>query len=184
MSSDCFLEGNSPKEITAFNNKAFVKELIVKCPMWFSIVNGACSISSKSPGEKHRRSFNVISVATSVLARFRNAKLSALAYRISMLLLHDGLSHFDIKRLNHLGVCMLPDSSIELQRKMGTSADAKVILWKESVEDVLRAQLFLGEILQKQFLCMNDEHATEAADMKEDVLKGYLIPHTNSGSLD
>ena len=41
-------------------------------------------------------------------------------------------------------------------------------------EDVLRAQSFLGEILQKQFLCKNDEHATEAADMKEDVLKGYL----------
>ena len=94
--------------------------------MWVSIVNGACGMSSKSPEEKRRRSFNVISVATSVLARFRNARLSALAYRISMLLLHDGLSYFDIKRLNHLGVCMSPDSSIELQRKMGTSSDAKV----------------------------------------------------------
>ena len=69
-----------------------------------------------------------------MLALFRNAKLSALAYRISMLLLHGGLSYFDIKRLNHLGVCMSPDSSIELQRKMGTSSDAKVLLWKESVK--------------------------------------------------
>lgn len=144
--------------------------------MWFSIVNGACGMSSKSQDEKRRRSFNVISVATSVLARFRNAKLSALAYRISMLLLCGGLIYFDIKRLNHLGICMSPDSSIELQRKMGTSSDAKVLLWKESVEDVLMAQSFVDEILQKQFSCKNDEHATdqEAADVKEEVLKGYL----------
>ena len=127
----------------------------------------------KSQDKKRRRSFNVISVATSVLAKFRNLKLSALAYRISMVLLHGGLSYLDIKRLNRLGICMSPDSSIELQRKMGLSSDAKVLFWKKSVEDDLTAQTFLSEIIQKQLLCKNEEHATGSAELKEEALKGY-----------
>lgn len=35
LSSDCLLKDNSPKEITAFTNEAFVKELNVKCYVVF-----------------------------------------------------------------------------------------------------------------------------------------------------
>jgi hypothetical protein len=85
-------------------------------------------------------SFNVIAVATSVLSRFRNPTLSALAFWISMILLHGGLSYLDIKQLNHLGICMSPDSIVELQWKIGTSSDAKVHVSKKSIEDILTPQ--------------------------------------------
>ena len=130
LSSDCLLKGNSPKETTAFANDAFVNELRVKSPLWFSIVSAAFGMLGKSQDKKRRRWFNVISVATSVLAKFRNAKLSALAYRISMVLLHGGFSYLDVLRLNRLGICMSPDFSIELQRKMG--------LLKFSLEEISR----------------------------------------------
>jgi hypothetical protein len=80
LSSDCLLKGISPKEITAFNNESFVEELSVKCPMWHSAVNGACGMLLNPGEEKRKMSFNVIAVATSVLSRFRNPTLSALAF--------------------------------------------------------------------------------------------------------
>ena len=140
LSSDCLLKGISPKEITAFNNESFVEELSVKCPMWHSAVNGACGMLLNPGEEKRKMSFNVIAVATSVLSRFRNPTLSALAFWISMILLHGGLSYLDIKQLNHLGICMSPDSIVELQWKIGTSSDAKVHVSKKSIEDILTPQ--------------------------------------------
>lgn len=171
LSSDCLLKGISPKEITTFSNENFLEELRVKSPLWYSVVNGACGMLCNPAEAKRKRACNVIAVATSLLARFRNPKLSAVAYRVSMILLHGGLSYVDIKRLNHLGICMSPDSIVELQRKMGASSDAKVQIWKKSIEDILTAKYLVTEIIQRQF--QEDKDVTETADLNEEVIKGY-----------
>lgn len=83
LSSDSLLKGIFPEEITAFNNGILVKEISVKCPLWHSAVNGACGLLLHQSDEKRKRATNVIAVATSVLAKFRNPCLSALAYSLN-----------------------------------------------------------------------------------------------------
>ena len=92
---------------------------------------------------------NEIALATAVVARARNPKMSTVAYRISNLLIHSGATFQDITRLNKLGVCMCPKSTIEIQRSMGKHFDAKVLHWKSSIEDNKNA-ILLNEILEKQ----------------------------------
>ena len=45
----------------------------------------------------------------------RNAKASAAHYRISTITFHSGVKHDDLTRLNHIGVCMSPDSIVNMQ---------------------------------------------------------------------
>ena len=47
---------------------------------------------------------NSMALASSVTARVRNNTMSALAYRVSCVLFHSGVSHQDLIRLNHLGI--------------------------------------------------------------------------------
>lgn len=44
LSSESILKGTSPEELSAFNNKIFLHEVSVKCPLWFSSINGACAV--------------------------------------------------------------------------------------------------------------------------------------------
>ena len=87
-----------------------------------------------------------MALATSVLARVRNAKLSALAYRISTVLFHGGLRMADMIHLNHLGVGMSLSRVINLQKQMGMGSNSKVLIWKKSMEEVLGAVRFLQEV--------------------------------------
>ena len=114
-------------------------------------MNGACgtlpqtSTCTSSPNRVDRAT-NAMALATSALARCRNAMLSAYAYRISLILFKSGASYYDRVRLNRLGICMSPESVVNLRKKMGLSTDAKVILWKKSVEENLKAQNFIKEV--------------------------------------
>ena len=55
-------------------------------------------------------------------------QLSAYAYHLSMILFHASEKYDDILRLNHLGVCMPPQSAVNLQRQMGENFNAKVLI--------------------------------------------------------
>ena len=58
----------------------------------------------------------------------------AVAYRISIILFHSGVSFKDFGQLNHLGVCMTHKSMITLQQRMGENFDHKAIIWQKSIE--------------------------------------------------
>ena len=126
-------------------------------------------------------SINEIALATAIVARARNPKMSAVAYRISNLLIHSGATFQDITRLNKLGVCMCPKSTIEIQRSMGKHFDAKVLNWKSSIEDNKNAILLLNEILEKQTPLLEEDSmdlGTEF-DLREVTIKSYKYfnPH-------
>lgn len=83
-----------------------------------------------------------------------------------MVLFHGGVSYVDTKRLNNLGICMSPDVVVRLQRKMGTSSDSKVVVWKKYMEEILPAVSLLDEIVEKQAY-------QDVIDLTEDVLQTY-----------
>ena len=149
FSSDSILSGSLPDELAAFSNKIFVHEVNVKCPLWSATMSGACGASPQnctSSQNRVDRALNAMALATSALARSRNAKLSAYAYRISLILFKSGASYYDRVRLNRLGICMSPESVVNLQKKMGMSTDTKVLSWKKNVEENLKAQNFIKEV--------------------------------------
>ena len=93
-----------------------------------------------------KKTVNAMDLATSVLARIRNKPLSALTYRISVILFHGGLRMSETIRPNHLGVSM---SSIT-KKQMGSGSDTTVLIWKKSIVEVLRAVHLLQEARRPQ----------------------------------
>ena len=85
-----------------------MKEVRIFCPLWFDCVRGASGLSQNAFKECVPE-INSLALATPRLARLRNAKASAVHYRISTIMFHSGVKHDDLTRLNHLGVCMSPD---------------------------------------------------------------------------
>ena len=74
------------------------------------------------------------------------SEMSAIAYRISTIFFHSGVSYEDIIRLNRLGVCMSHSRMLNLQRQMGKFFDAKVLIWKNDAEKKLSALRFLEDL--------------------------------------
>ena len=72
--------------------------------------------------------------------------MSAVAYRISRILFHSGVSFKDFGRLNHLGVCMSHKSMIALQQLMGENFEHKAIIWGKSIACNKSAKLLLEEV--------------------------------------
>ena len=109
------------------------------------------------------------------LARCRNATLSAVAYRISTILFHGGLQYRDMMRLNRLGVCMSPDSIVNFQRQLGVENDAKVLLWKKSIEENYKCLAFLQELKQKQGpICDEDDMMVDIEyDFSDATVRSY-----------
>lgn len=91
-----------------------------------------------------------MALATASLARFRNPRLSAYAYRLSTILYHSGAKHNDILRLNRLGVCMSAQSAVNFQRQMGENFDAKVLIWKRGIEETAAALHLFNNVLVEQ----------------------------------
>lgn len=117
FTSNSILSGSSPDELAAFSNKILLHEVNVECPLWSATMNGACGTSPQnrtSSSNRVDRALNAMALATSVLARSRNATLSAYAYRISLILFKSGASYYHRVRLNRLGVCMSPESVVNL----------------------------------------------------------------------
>lgn len=155
---DSILKGRTPEELAAYSNRLFLEKVRIHLPVWNACVRG--SVGAKT-SEKVEKQSHAIALARSVLARCRNPEMSALAYRISAILFHSGANYEDIVRLNRLGVCMSPSRMVNLQRQMGKSFDAKVLLWKNDAEKKLSALRFLEDISCSQL-------AREDSDMNLD----------------
>jgi hypothetical protein len=151
---DSILKGRTQEELVAFSNKLLLEELRVHLPFWNACVKGSVGVSVDKKAEKQ---CNAIALATSVLARCRNAEMSAIAYRISTIFFHSGVSYEDIIRLNRLGVCMSHSRMLNLQRQMGKFFDAKVLIWKNDAEKKLSALRFLADLSCNQLARDDDD---------------------------
>ena len=104
----------NPDELTTFSNEISTKEVRIFCLLWFECIRGASGLSQNASKECGP-GINSKDLATATLARLRNAKDSAAHYRISTITFHSGVKHDALTRLNHLGVCMSPDSIFNMQ---------------------------------------------------------------------
>ena len=146
--TNSILKGTSPEELAAYSNRFVCQEVKVMCSFWFAGVVGACGVH-KCP-EKELKASNAIALVTSAASRSRNQRMSALAARISVILLHSGAKTHDFTRLNKLGVSLSHKQSIRLQRSMGLNFDGKVLSWKKKREELLGARKLCQEILARQ----------------------------------
>ena len=80
--TNSILKGTSPEELAAFSNRFVAQETKVMCPFWHASLLGACGVHKCQ--EKEQKASNAIALATSVTARSRNQRMSALVSRISV----------------------------------------------------------------------------------------------------
>ena len=99
-------------------------------PIWSSCVSGASGVDLKQIDEIQDFAVNSMALASSVTARVRINTMSALAYRVFCVLFHSGVSHQDLIRLNHLGICMSPDRVLHIQHNLGENFDSKCCITK------------------------------------------------------
>ena len=102
--TNSILKSKSPEEFAAFSNKFNVEECRAMCPLWYASVTGACG-ANKSKA-KVVEATNSVALATATTARFQNREMSAIATRISTILLHSGAHSKDFSKLQKLGVCI------------------------------------------------------------------------------
>ena len=92
-----------------------------------------------------------MALGSSTLAHLSNPQASAVHYRISTILFHSGVKHDDLKRLNHLGVCMFPDSIVRLQGKINMQLEGKVDIWKSGhLEKCYRRESWCPQVTSKE----------------------------------
>ena len=139
--SDSVLKGTDPDQLSSFSNRLVLRETAIFCPLWNAAVTGAA-------GDKDTTDH--IALSTAVVARCRNATMSAIAYRISMILFHSAARNVDYQRLNRLGICMSADMTVALQKKMSANYDSKVLVWKKEIEKNKGAIRLLEEIKRDQ----------------------------------
>ena len=90
-SSISVLKGVSPEERIAFSSNLVLDEIISSCPFWSSCIGGACGVVLKQNCQLQDFVNNSVALATSLTARVLNKCMSALAYRVSSVLLHSGV---------------------------------------------------------------------------------------------
>ena len=144
------------------------------CPLWNSAIRGAAGKGTKTKPEK---AANVLALCSSALAKFRNERMSALAYRISVVLLHSGAKSQDFTRLNHLGICMSHAATISKQKQMAKEHDSLVCTWKNDLEAAKKCELLLMEVQEKQvpapMAIGDDDMEIDCYDLRRPVLQGY-----------
>ena len=140
--SDSMLKYSAPSELAAFPNRKLVHKIEVCCPLWQAWLTGEANVYL--PGAKFDDTVNSLALASSVIAHLQNPRMSALAKRVSTVLVCSGAKADDFMRLNPLGICMSHDQVICDQVEAGKSHDSKVLLWKKSLEE-RNGTLFLIE---------------------------------------
>ena len=178
--TNSILKGTSPEELAAYSNRFVAQETKVMCPFWHASVLGACGVHKCQ--EKEQKANNAIALATSVTARSRNQRMSALVSRISVILLHSGAKTQDFARLNRLGISLSHNQSIRLKTSMGKYFDGKVLHWKKRREDLLAARSLCKEIMEKQ-IPMLDEDDMELevwCDLSEETTQHYETYSANA----
>ncbi len=173
--SDSCLKGSSPDQLAVFSNKTVCKEVETYCPLLYTALSKAANINESSADDQNERVRNAIALATSSLIRCRNSTMSAVAYRISTVLFHSGVSFRDFTRLNHLGVCMSHQMMIDLQKKMGENYDFKAIIWKKTIEENKCAKLLVEEIKETQLPPKGDDDMdlVVEVDVSEETIRNY-----------
>lgn len=164
--SDSVLKATKPDEIVAFRNKLVAVEAKTQCPLFSACIQGAAG---------SKATVNELSLMTAIAARTRNTTMSAVAFRISNLLIHSGAKFEDIRRLNNLGVCMSPKSAVRMQKSMGETFDSKVLKWKSKIEENQSCLKLLGEVLERQTPSLEEDSMDLEVmfDIREEVLKSY-----------
>ncbi|PFX11522.1 hypothetical protein AWC38_SpisGene24707, partial [Stylophora pistillata] len=148
--------------------------MISSCPFWSSCIGGACGVVLKQGRELQDFVKNSVALATSVTARVRNKCMSALAYRVSSVLFHRGVSHQDLIRLNRLGICMSPDKIMALQRSLGKNFDAKVMSYEKALEEKPAETLaLLMEIENLQVPIADNMEVKVSLHLSEESLRSY-----------
>ena len=84
-----------------------------------------------------------------MVAKRRNKRMSAFAYRVSSILMHSGAKEADFTRLNRLGLCMSHKETLVKQKELGKQYDEKVKSWRGDA------------ILQKNTVAMMEENAAK-----------------------
>ena len=147
----------SADQLFSFSNKFVVYETTVHCPIWHSVLSGAAGVAKPKRLEtlekyeyRKNMSTNHLALATAAIAKFRNPEMSALAKRISVVLLHSGAKAQDFTRLNHLGVSTSHKDAIRVQRSLGSHHDSKLLIWKDKIEAYQKSKKLLDEIRHKQ----------------------------------
>ena len=163
--ADSCLQYNSPDQLAVFSNKTLCKEVELHCPLLYAALCKASNLTSLASEDENERAVNAVALAFSCLIRCRNPSMSAVAYRISTILFHSGVSFKDFGRLNHLGVCMSHKSMIALQQRMGENFEHKAIIWRRSIECNKSAKLLLEEVKRKQI----PEREEDDMDLELDV---------------
>ena len=116
------LKQSSPVDLETFSNKFLVSKVRHSCPLWMACVSGACKVSSDNATSLKTKQFNTIALASAIVARCRNQKMSAVAYHISALLFHSRIKYNDIKHLHKLSICMSLDMVVKMQKKWAKAA--------------------------------------------------------------
>ena len=165
LKSGSMLEARNPDELAGFSNKLFLEEVRIYCPVWFHCTLGASGLSQEDLTE-NGPDVNSLALATATIARVRNSKASAVHYRISTIMFHSGVKHADLIRLNRLGICMSPDATVTMQKKMTEQLEGKVQIWKASIEENRGALLLAREVIRKQI-------AARQLDVTERSLESY-----------
>ena len=91
---DCLLEERKlPKgQLAVFSNRTLCKEVEINCPLLYSALCQASNLRSLNSEESKERAVNAIALAVSTLIRSGNSTMSAVAYIISTVLFHSGVS--------------------------------------------------------------------------------------------
>jgi len=156
----------SPKEIAEFTNEKFLEEVHLACPYWQAAVKGASGVENLS-SSKSGSKINALALSSAAVARARNQKMSALAYRLSTILFHSGAKSVDIARMSKLGVSLSAESTVEFQQKMGENCKSKLLTWKAEIERVKHSILFLENVME------NQAGKGSAPDMSVSAVKDY-----------
>ena len=166
--SDSLLKGTDPDQLSSFSNHLVLREIAIFCPLWNACVTGAAC------GER-KNVTNPIALSMAVVARCRNPLMSAVAYRISMILFHSAARHVDFQQQNRLGICMSASMTVALQRKMGANYDCKVLAWKKEIEKNKASIRLLEEIKRDQVTQHTNGIASEdvSIDIRQPKLRSY-----------
>ena len=176
QSDNSLLKHTSPAELAAFSNKLVCHEVSVMCPLWNAALRAAAGCHrSKAKSDK---AVNVLALCSASVAKFRHQRMSALAYRISVILLHSGAKSQDFTRLNRLGISMSHKSTIAKQKEMAKEHDSLVLTWKNKIETAKRCESLLQEVKEKQVpvpVETSDENDMEidVYDLNQSTLASY-----------
>lgn len=163
-----------------------MKELQVNCPAWTTCIRGACGLDMENDElatamDVNKEHLNSLALATSVIARVRNKSLSALAYRISSILLHSGTSHQDIIFIKQVrSLHQSPDMILHLQSSLGENFDSSVFLEEGDWGQAIRCPSFTlvdwncRETTPAAWRWWTGFRCTVVLDLSEETVKDYI----------